>query len=395
MIARSGPVCGVLGGMGMHRAGSDMAASAREGHNRRLIIFVSRGFNMSKALGYAALSPTTPLAPLSFERRALRPDDVSIAIEFCGVCHSDLHQARNDWGIAVYPLVPGHEIVGRVVAVGAQVQKYAVGDRVGVGCMVDSCQHCDACHADLEQYCLEGPTMTYATPDRIDGTNTMGGYSDSIVVSENFVVRIPDGLDAANAAPILCAGITTYSPLKHYGVKPGDKVGILGMGGLGHMGIKFAKALGAEVTLFTRSASKAAEGRRQGADHVIVSTDAEQMKAAAETFDFLLDTIPVPHDLNPYLETLRFDGVHILVGLIQPVDPALHAANLVLKRRVLAGSLIGGIKETQEVLDFCAEHNITCDIEMLDIKNINEAFERMHAGDVKYRFVIDMASLKA
>ncbi len=372
-----------------------MAASARGGHNRRLIIFVSRGFNMSKALGYAALSPTTPLAPLSFERRALRPDDVSIAIEFCGVCHSDLHQARNDWGIAVYPLVPGHEIVGRVVAVGDQVQKYAVGDRVGVGCMVDSCQHCDACHADLEQYCLEGPTMTYATPDRIDGTNTMGGYSDSIVVSENFVVRIPDGLDAANAAPILCAGITTYSPLKHYGVKAGDKVGILGMGGLGHMGIKFAKALGAEVTLFTRSASKAAEGRRQGADHVIVSTDAEQMKAAAETFDFLLDTIPVPHDLNPYLETLRFDGVHILVGLIQPVDPALHAANLVLKRRVLAGSLIGGIKETQEVLDFCAEHNITCDIEMLDIKNINEAFERMHAGDVKYRFVIDMASLKA
>jgi uncharacterized zinc-type alcohol dehydrogenase-like protein len=350
--------------------------------------------SMTKALGYAALSPTTPLAPLSFDRRALRADDVSIEILYCGVCHSDLHQARNDWGIAVYPLVPGHEIVGRVVAVGADVQKYAVGDRVGVGCMVDSCQHCDACHADLEQYCLEGPTMTYATPDRVDGSNTMGGYSDSIVVSEKFVVRIPDALDAANAAPILCAGITTYSPLKHYGVKAGDKVGILGMGGLGHMGIKFAKAMGAEVTLFTRSASKAAEGRRQGADHVIVSTDAEQMQAAAGRFDFLLDTIPVPHDLNPYLETLRFDGVHILVGLIQPVEPALNAANLVMKRRVLAGSLIGGIKETQEVLDFCAEHNITCDIEMLDIRNINEAFERMHAGDVKYRFVIDMATLQ-
>jgi uncharacterized zinc-type alcohol dehydrogenase-like protein len=386
MIARPGLARGAFGGHG--HAGSRTPQSMPD-HLR------FERFTMSKALGYAALSPTTPLAPLSFERRALRPDDVSIEIQYCGVCHSDLHQARNDWGIAVYPLVPGHEIVGRVVAVGAQVQKYAVGDRVGVGCMVDSCQHCDACHADLEQYCLEGPTMTYATPDRVDGSNTMGGYSDSIVVSENFVVRIPDALDPANAAPILCAGITTYSPLKHYGVKPGDKVGILGMGGLGHMGIKFAKALGAEVTLFTRSASKAAEGRRQGADHVIVSTDAEQMKAAAERFDFLLDTIPVPHDLNPYLETLRFDGVHILVGLIQPVDPALHAANLVLKRRVLAGSLIGGIKETQEVLDFCAEHNITCDIEMLDIKNINEAFERMHAGDVKYRFVIDMATLKA
>ena len=379
----------------MHGAGSDMAGQGMDPDNGSPCFPQSdEATSMSKALGYAALSPTTPLAPLSFDRRALRADDVSIEILYCGVCHSDLHQARNDWGIAVYPLVPGHEIVGRVVAVGADVQKYAVGDRVGVGCMVDSCQHCDACHADLEQYCLEGPTMTYATPDRVDGTNTMGGYSDSIVVSEKFVVRIPDALDAANAAPILCAGITTYSPLKHYGVKAGDKVGILGMGGLGHMGIKFAKAMGAEVTLFTRSASKAAEGRRQGADHVIVSTDAEQMQAAAGRFDFLLDTIPVPHDLNPYLETLRFDGVHILVGLIQPVEPPLHAANLVMKRRVLAGSLIGGIKETQEVLDFCAEHNITCDIEMLDIRNINEAFERMHAGDVKYRFVIDMATLQ-
>jgi uncharacterized zinc-type alcohol dehydrogenase-like protein len=349
---------------------------------------------MSKALGYAALSPTSPLAPLTFERRGLRPDDVSIEILYCGVCHSDLHQARNDWGIAVYPLVPGHEIVGRVVAVGSQVTGHAVGDMVGVGCMVDSCQQCGACHADLEQYCSEGPTMTYATPDRVDGTNTMGGYSDSIVVSEKFVLRIPARLDPANAAPILCAGITTYSPLKHFGLKAGDKIGILGMGGLGHMGIKFAKAMGAEVTLFTRSASKAAEAYKQGANHVIVSTDAEQMKAAAERFDFLLDTIPVPHDLNPYLETLRFDGVHILVGLIQPVDPSLNAANLVTKRRVLAGSLIGGIKETQEVLDFCAEHDIRCDIEMLDIRNINEGFERMHAGDVKYRFVIDMATLK-
>ncbi|RMP27795.1 Oxidoreductase, zinc-binding protein [Pseudomonas amygdali pv. lachrymans] len=237
--------------------------------------------------------------------------------------------------------------------------------------------------------------MTYATPDRVDGSNTMGGYSNSIVVAEHFVVRIPEKLDPAAAAPILCAGITTYSPLKHYGVKAGDKVGILGMGGLGHMGIKFAKAMGAEVTLFTRSAAKAQEARRQGADHVIVSTDAEQMKAAAGHFDFLLDTIPVQHDLNPYLETLRFDGVHILVGLIEPVEPPLHAAHLVMSRRVLAGSLIGGIAETQEVLDFCAENDITCDIEMLDIRNINEAYERMLAGDVKYRFVIDMATLQA
>jgi uncharacterized zinc-type alcohol dehydrogenase-like protein len=350
---------------------------------------------MYTAIGYAAQSPTAPLAPMTFERRSPRADDVAIDILYCGVCHSDIHQARNEWGIAVYPLMPGHEIVGRVSAVGTSVSQYQVGDLVGVGCMVDSCRHCEACAADLEQYCIEGPTMTYATPDRVDGSNTMGGYSSSIVVSEHFVVRIPAALDPASAAPILCAGITTYSPLKHYGVKPGHKVGILGMGGLGHMGIKFAKALGAEVTLFTRSQAKAEEARRQGADHVIVSTDVSQMRDAAGRFDFLLDTIPVQHDLNPYLETLKFDGVHILVGLIEPVDPALHAANLVMKRRVLAGSLIGGIAETQEVLDFCAEHGITCDIEMLDIRNINQAYTRMIAGDVKYRFVIDMATLKA
>jgi uncharacterized zinc-type alcohol dehydrogenase-like protein len=350
---------------------------------------------MFTAIGYAAQTATSPLAPMNFQRRALRADDVSIEILYCGVCHSDIHQARNEWGIAMYPLMPGHEIVGKVTAVGASVSGYKVGDTVGVGCMVDSCAHCEACKADLEQYCSEGPTMTYATPDRIDGTTTMGGYSSAIVVSERFVVRIPAKLDLASAAPLLCAGITTYSPLKHYGVKAGDKVGILGMGGLGHMGIKFAKAMGAEVTLFTRSAAKAEEGRRQGADHVIVSTDAAQMAAATERFDFLLDTIPVQHDLNPYLDTLRFDGVHILVGLIEPIDPAVHAGKLVMKRRVLAGSLIGGIAETQEVLDFCAEHNITCDIEMLDIRQINEAFERMIQGDVKYRFVIDMATLKA
>ena len=345
--------------------------------------------------GYAAQSATDPIAPMTFNRRSPRPDDVAIEFLYCGVCHSDIHLARNEWGISVYPVMPGHEIVGKVTEVGAKVTKYKVGDLVGVGCMVDSCRQCEACAANLEQYCDEGPTLTYGSPDRIDGSNTMGGYSSSIVVSEHFVVTIPEKLNLAAAAPILCAGITTYSPLKHYGVKAGDKVGVLGMGGLGHMGIKFAKAMGAEVTLFTRSASKADEARRQGADHVIVSTDAGQMKAAAGRFDFLLDTIPVQHDLNPYLETLRFDGVHILVGLVEPLDPALHTANLVMKRRVLAGSLIGGIAETQEVLDFCAEHDISCDIEMLDIKNINEAYSRMIAGDVKYRFVIDMATLKA
>ena len=347
------------------------------------------------AIGYAAQTTSAPLAPMQFNRRAPRPDDVAIEVLYCGVCHSDIHQVHNDWGFAVYPVMPGHEIVGKVTAVGSDVTKYKVGDVVGVGCMVDSCRECSACKEDLEQYCLEGFTQTYGSPDRIDGTTTMGGYSDSIVVREDFVVRIPENLDPASAAPLLCAGITTYSPLQHYGVEPGDKVGVLGMGGLGHMGIKFAKAMGAEVTLFTRSAAKAEEARRQGADHVIVSTDAEQMKAAAGSFDFLLDTIPVQHDLNPYLETLRFDGVHILVGLIEPVDPALDAFNLVFKRRVLAGSLIGGIAETQEMLDFSAEHGITCDIEMLDIKNINEAFERVVKGDVKSRFGIDMKTLKA
>ena len=347
------------------------------------------------AIGYAAQNAKAPLAPMQFNRRAPRPDDVAIEVLYCGVCHSDIHQARNDWGFATYPLMPGHEIVGKVTAIGDKVTKHKVGDLVGVGCMVDSCRTCSACKEDLEQYCLEGMTQTYASPDRIDGTLTMGGYSSNMVVSEHFVLSIPKNLDPASAAPLLCAGITTYSPLVHYGVEPGDKVGILGMGGLGHMGIKFAKAMGAEVTLFTRSQAKAEEAYRQGADHVIVSTDAEQMKAAAGTFNFLQDTIPVPHDLNPYLETLAYDGVHILVGLIEPVEPALNAFNLVFKRRVLAGSLIGGIAETQEMLDFSAEHGITCDIEMLDIKNINEAFERVVKGDVKYRFVIDMKTLKA
>jgi len=259
---------------------------------------------------------------------------------------------------------------------------------------VDSCRTCSACESGLEQYCKNGMTGTYNGEDRYDQSVTFGGYSDNVVVSERFVVRIPEKLDPAAAAPLLCAGITTYSPLLHYGVKKGDKVGVVGMGGLGHMGVKIAKALGAEVTIFTRSQSKVTEAKKQGADHVVISTDEQQMKDAAGTFDFLLDTVPVQHDLNPYLNCLSYDGTHILVGLLEPVEPALEARNLVLKRRVLCGSLIGGMPETQEMLDFCAEHDISCDIEMLDIKNINEAYERIKKGDVKYRFVIDMATLK-
>lgn len=344
--------------------------------------------------GYAAHSSSTPLEPWNFERRAPRPDDVSIEILYCGVCHSDLHFARDDWGMASYPVVPGHEIVGRVTAVGNEVSQHKVGDLVGVGCMVDSCRHCQACNDGLEQFCQEGFTMTYGSPDKHDGALTQGGYSDKVVVSERFVVRMPDGIDLKSAAPLLCAGITTYSPLKHYGVKPGHKVGVIGMGGLGHIGVKLARALGAEVTLFTRSESKVAEARRQGADHVVVSTDEAQMAAVAETFDFMLDTVPVKHDINPYLQALKYDGTHILVGLLEPIDPAIEGFNLVFKRRVLAGSLIGGMPETQEVLDFCAEHGITCDVEVINIDQINEAWQRMEKGDVKYRFVIDMASLK-
>ncbi|ROU00433.1 NAD(P)-dependent alcohol dehydrogenase [Marinobacter sp. R17] len=350
---------------------------------------------MSNAKGYAAHSNTSGLAPFSFDRREPRPDDVSIEIDYCGVCHTDIHFVQNDWGVTNYPVVPGHEIIGRVTAVGSDVTGFKVGDVVGVGCMVDSCRSCSACEAGLEQYCLEGMTSTYNGEDRHDHSITYGGYSDKVVVSERFVVKVPEKLDPSSAAPILCAGITTYSPLRHYGVKAGHKVGVIGMGGLGHMGVKFAKALGAEVTIFTRSESKVAEAKKQGADHVVISTDEAQMAAAAEHYDFMLDTVPVQHDLNPYLNCLKFDGIHIIVGLLEPVDPALEAGNLVFKRRVLAGSLIGGMPETQEVLDFCAEHDITCDVEMLDIQNINGAYERMKKGDVKYRFVIDMQSLKA
>lgn len=343
---------------------------------------------------YAAQAADKPLEHWHFERRDPRPDDVSIEILYCGVCHSDLHFARNDWGMTTFPVVPGHEIVGRVTSVGSDVENYQEGDIVGVGCMVDSCRHCEACEDGVEQYCLNGFTMTYGSPDRHDSAMTQGGYSDFVVVSERFVVRMPEGIDLKAAAPLLCAGITTYSPLKHYGVKAGHKIGVIGMGGLGHMGVKLAKAFGAEVTVFTRSEKKVEEARRNGADHVVVSSDDDQMAAVEHSFDFILDTVPVQHDLNPYLATLKYDGIHIMVGLMDPIEPAIAGANLIFKRRVVAGSLIGGMAETQELLDFCAKHDIACDVEMIDAQSINEAFDRMEAGDVRYRFVIDMASLK-
>ncbi|WP_233842952.1 NAD(P)-dependent alcohol dehydrogenase [Dyella sp. 2HG41-7] len=348
----------------------------------------------SSIRGYAAQSATAPLAPHRIERRDPRADDVVIDILYCGVCHSDIHVARNEWGGARYPVVPGHEIVGRVISVGDKVTRFKAGDMVGVGCLVDSCQHCEPCAQGLEQYCKESPTFTYNAIDRHDGTVTYGGYSERIVVSDKFVLRVPEGVDPKSAAPLLCAGITTWSPLRHWKIGKGHKVAVVGLGGLGHMGLKFAKAMGADVTLFTRSPGKEAEARRLGADHVVLSTDPKQMEAAAGQFDFILDTVPHQHDLNPYLATLKIDGVHVLVGLVEPVDPPVHAGSLIFARRTLAGSLIGGLPETQEMLDFCAKHGISADIEMIDMKDINKAYERMLKSDVRYRFVIDMASLK-
>ena len=348
---------------------------------------------MTTVKAYAAQSDETGLAPWTLERRELRPDDVSIEILYCGVCHTDVHYAANDWGTTKYPVVPGHEIVGRVTAVGPEVRRYTVGDIVGVGCMVDSCRACSACQRGLEQYCSVSPVFTYNGSDRHDGARTYGGYSKAIVVSEAFVLRIPDRLDPRTAAPILCAGITTYAPLRKFGVGPRHTLAVVGMGGLGHMGIKLAKAMGAKVTLLTRSDAKVEEARRSGADDVIVTSQSGALAEAAERFDFILDTVPVEHDLNPYLKCLGPDGVYILVGQMTPIEPPLEAATLVRRGRMIAGSLIGGLPQTQEVLDFCAEHDVGCDVEMLDIKDLNQAYERMKRGDVRYRFVIDMASL--
>ncbi|WP_304488734.1 NAD(P)-dependent alcohol dehydrogenase [Dyadobacter sp. CY326] len=346
-----------------------------------------------KAFGTEAAE--APLNQMDINRRKPTPHDVEIDILFCGVCHSDLHTAKSEWGPSMYPCVPGHEIVGKVVRVGDHVQKFKVGDVVGVGCMVDSCQECQYCNEGLEQYCEPGMTGTYNSPDKhIPGSPTFGGYSESIVVSENFVLRIPENMDLAAAAPLLCAGITTYSPLRHWNVGPGQKVGVVGIGGLGHMGIKIAKAMGAEVVAFTTSQTKFAEAKRLGADEVVLSKDEAQMSAYTGKLHFILDAVSAQHDINAYLRLLRVDGSLALVGA--PEHPLPVAAfSLIQGRKSFSGSMIGGIAETQEMLDFCGEHGITADIEMIDIQSINEAYERLLNGDVKYRFVIDMASLKA
>jgi uncharacterized zinc-type alcohol dehydrogenase-like protein len=347
-----------------------------------------------KVNSFAAQSPTTALGSYKIERRDMRKDDVVIEIMYCGVCHSDLHQARNDWGGTVYPIVPGHEIIGRVETVGIDVIRFKQGDIVGVGCMVDSCRHCNPCKNGLEQYCEEHATFTYNSIDRHDQMPTYGGYSEKIVVSDKFVLKIPQGLDLAGAAPLLCAGITTWSPLCHWKVGKGSNVGVIGLGGLGHMAIKFSKALGSHVTLLTRSPGKEQDARRLGADRIVLSTDSEQMKSIAGNFDLIIDTVPNVHDLNPYMPTLTLDGTLVLVGYLGGLDPFLNTVPLIMGRKSVAGSLIGGIAETQEMLDFCGLHGITSDIELIKIQAINEAYNRMLKSDVKYRFVIDMASLR-
>jgi len=349
---------------------------------------------MIKTQGYAALTAKDALAPFTFERREPGPKDVQIDILFCGVCHSDLHTARDEWHMTQFPSVPGHEIVGRVTAVGAEVTGFKVGDLAGVGCMVDSCKHCASCDEGLEQYCENGFTGTYNGP-LFGGPNTYGGYSDKIVVREDFVLRIAPGQNLAAVAPLLCAGITTYSPLRHWKVGPGMKVGIVGLGGLGHMGVKLAHAMGAHVVLFTTSPSKTADALRLGADEVVVSRDKDEMAKHANSFDFILNTVAAPHDLDAFTGLLKRDGTMTLVGAPAEPHPTPSVFNLVFKRRAIAGSLIGGVAETQEMLDFCAEHGIVSDIEMIAMADINGAYERMLKGDVKYRFVIDMATLKA
>jgi uncharacterized zinc-type alcohol dehydrogenase-like protein len=346
-----------------------------------------------KTTGYAATTSASPLAPFDFERRALRGNDVAMEILYCGVCHSDLHMARSDWGGTQYPLVPGHEIVGRVTEVGTDAKRYKVGDIVAVGCMVDSCQHCDQCHAGEEVFCREVMTQTYNSPDRQTGDITRGGYSKHLVVREEFVLRVPAGLDVAKTAPLLCAGITTYSPLRTWNVGPGSRVGVVGLGGLGHMAVKLAHAMGAHVTVMSRSRSKEADALALGADALLVSSDDTAMAQAASSFDLIIDTIPVKHAIDPYLPLLDIDGTHVLVGQIGPLEEPMTVP-LIMGRRRIAGLPIGGIRETQKMLDFCARMNVHPDVEMIRMDEINEAFERVEKADVRYRFVIDMSSLQ-
>jgi uncharacterized zinc-type alcohol dehydrogenase-like protein len=349
---------------------------------------------MLTCIGFAAQSADSPLEKFTFNRRDVGETDVQIEILFCGVCHSDLHTARNEWRDSVFPVIPGHEIVGVVTSVGSGVTKFKTGDKVGVGCLVDSCRTCAACNDGLEQYCDNGFTLTYNSPEKVIGGRTFGGYSDKIVVDQSFVLRIPEGMDLPATAPLLCAGITTYSPLRHWKAGPGMKVGIIGLGGLGHMGVKLAHAMGAHTVLFTTSPSKVADGKRLGADEVVISKDAEAMAKHTNSFDLFIDTVAANHDLSPYFALLKREGTMVQVGAPEHPMP-VAAFDLIFKRRNFAGSLIGGIAETQEMLDFCAKHNITSDVEIIPIQQINHAYERMLKSDVQYRFTIDMASLKA
>jgi uncharacterized zinc-type alcohol dehydrogenase-like protein len=343
---------------------------------------------------FGTTGPKEDLALMSIERRALTANDVAIEILYCGVCHSDLHTARNDWGGTKYPSVPGHEIVGRITAVGSSVTKFKVGDLAGVGCLVESCRTCSSCQQDLEQYCLNGSIGTYNGRDLHLGGHTFGGYSERVVVDESFVLRIPTTLNLAAVAPLLCAGITTWSPLRHWNVGPGSKVAVVGLGGLGHMAIKLAKGLGATVSLFSRTPTKVEDAKALGTDDVIISTNEDAMKAAKGKFDLIIDTVPYAHDLNPYITTLAVNGTLVLVGYLGALDPVLHSVPMIMGRKSVAGSVIGGIAETQEMLDFCGEHGIVSDVEIIDMQDINTAYERMLKSDVKYRFVIDMSSLK-
>lgn len=347
---------------------------------------------MQKAYGYAAYDSKTPLRSFNFERREVGPQDVQIEILYCGVCHTDIHQVRDEWGGSQFPMVPGHEIVGRVLKVGNEVTRFKAGDLAGVGCMVDSCGGCSECQEGLEQYC-DHTVYTYNSYDEHTDQVTYGGYSNVIVVDQRFVLRISDKLDLAAAAPLLCAGITTYSPLRHWKVGPGQKVGVVGLGGLGHMAVKFAKAFGAHVVLFTTSPGKTADAKRLGADEVVISKNPDEMQAHAQSFDFILNTVAAPHDLDQFLALLKRDGTMCLVGVPDHPHPSPNVGSLIFKRRKLGGSLIGGIPETQEMLDFCAEHGIVSDIELIAMDKINEAYDRMVRSDVKYRFVIDMATL--
>ncbi|MCP2025500.1 putative zinc-type alcohol dehydrogenase-like protein [Flavobacterium sp. HSC-32F16] len=351
--------------------------------------------NTSNTKAFGTKAADALLEEMTIARREVLAKDVEIEILYCGVCHSDLHTARNDWGGSLYPAVPGHEIVGRVTKVGNEVTKLKVGDLAGVGCMVDSCHTCESCKQDLEQYCLNGFTGTYNGKDKNIGGHTFGGYSEKVVVDEHFVLKVPSNLNLAAVAPLLCAGITTWSPLRHWNVGKGTKVAIVGLGGLGHMAIKLAKGLGAEVTLFSRTPDKIQDAIDLGADSVIISTDDQQMKSVHGKYDLIIDTVPYVHDVNPYVATLNINGTLVLVGYLGGLEPILNSVPMIMGRKSVAGSVIGGIAETQEMLDFCGEHNIVSEIEIIKMQEINEAYERMLKSDVRYRFVIDMDSLKS